>query len=38
MAEINNIPKHWQLKKLGDVCGIIYGKGLPVQQLIPSCV
>jgi len=26
MIEINNIPKHWQLKKLGEVCDIRNGK------------
>jgi type I restriction enzyme, S subunit len=33
MTENNNIPKHWKLKKLGHVCGIVYGKGLPVKEL-----
>jgi len=32
----NNIPKHWQIKKLGEICGIAYGKGLPVKELKPS--
>jgi restriction endonuclease S subunit len=34
--EIDKLPKHWQLKKLGEVCGIVYGKGLPVKELKPS--
>jgi len=26
MSELNNIPKHWQVRKLGDVCEIKSGK------------
>jgi len=33
MTKTNNIPKHWQIKKLGDVCRIVYGKGLPIKEL-----
>ncbi len=29
MTENNNIPKHWQLKKLGEVCKIFQGYGFP---------
>ena len=29
MAERDNIPKHWQLKKLGEVCQIIMGQSPP---------
>jgi len=29
MSEINHIPKHWQLKKLGEVCKIFQGYGFP---------
>lgn len=29
MKETNNIPKHWQLKKLGEVCKIIMGQSPP---------
>ncbi len=29
MTEIKNIPKHWQLKKLGEVCHIIMGQSPP---------
>ena len=36
MSEIKDIPKHWETKKLGEVCGIVYGKGLPVKELKPS--
>jgi len=36
MTDKNTIPKHWQIKKLGAICGIVYGKGLPVKQLKPS--
>lgn len=36
MSEIKEIPKHWEKKKLGEVCGIVYGKGLPVKELKPS--
>jgi type I restriction enzyme S subunit len=36
MSEIKDIPKHWEKKKLGEVCGIVYGKGLPVKELKPS--
>jgi type I restriction enzyme S subunit len=36
MSEIKDIPKHWEIKKLGEVCGIVYGKGLPVKELKPS--
>ncbi|KAF0159822.1 MAG: Uncharacterized protein FD159_320 [Syntrophaceae bacterium] len=36
MSEVKDIPEHWEVKKLGEVCGIIYGKGLPVKALKPS--
>jgi type I restriction enzyme S subunit len=36
MTGNNNLPKHWQFKKLGEVCRIIYGKGLPVKELKSS--
>ena len=36
MSEIKDIPKHWEIKKLGEVCGIVYGKGLPVKELKTS--
>jgi type I restriction enzyme S subunit len=29
MAERDNIPKHWQIKKLGEVCHIIMGQSPP---------
>ena len=29
------LPKGWEMKKLGEVCGIVYGKGLPVKELKP---
>jgi type I restriction enzyme S subunit len=29
MSEINNIPKHWEVKKLGEVCDIIMGQSPP---------
>ena len=29
MSEQTNIPKHWQIKKLGDVCEIIMGQSPP---------
>jgi len=29
MTESNNIPKHWQVKKLGEVCQIIMGQSPP---------
>ena len=29
MKEINHIPKHWQVKKLGEVCQIIMGQSPP---------
>lgn len=35
MSEVNSIPKHWQIKKLGELCSIVYGKGLPVKELKP---
>jgi len=31
-----NIPKHWQVKTLGEICNIVYGKGLPVKELKTS--
>jgi len=33
MTESNNIPKHWQLKKLGEVCQFI-GGGTPSKKVI----
>jgi len=36
MSEENKLPKHWKVKKLGELCGIVYGKGLPVKQLKPT--
>ena len=29
MSEENKIPKHWQVKKLGEVCKIILGQSPP---------
>jgi len=31
--EEKKLPKGWEVKKLGEVCGIVYGKGLPVKEL-----
>lgn len=31
MTEINNIPKHWQVKKLGEVCEVIMGQSPPSE-------
>jgi type I restriction enzyme, S subunit len=36
MNSAGNLPKNWQEKKLGDVCEIVYGKGLPVKELKSS--
>ena len=36
MNEEINIPKGWKLKKLGEVCSIVYGKGLPLKELKPK--
>jgi len=36
MRDEIKLPKGWQRKKLGAICGIVYGKGLPVKQLKPS--
>ncbi len=30
---MNKLPEGWEIKKLGEVCKIVYGKGLPVKQL-----
>ncbi|MEP7169710.1 MAG: restriction endonuclease subunit S [Bacteroidota bacterium] len=32
----NELPKHWQIKKLGEVCKIVYGKGLSTKELKES--
>ncbi len=32
MSEENNVPKHWQVKKLGDVCDKISLNGLKIKQ------
>lgn len=32
MSEVNNIPKNWQLKKLGDVCEKISLNGIKIKQ------
>ena len=29
MSEIKDIPEHWQIKKLGEVCAILSGYGFP---------
>ena len=31
-SEINNIPKHWQVKKLGEVCQKISLNGIKIKQ------
>ena len=36
MSNNKNIPPHWQIKKLGEVSDIAYGKGLPVKELKSS--
>lgn len=33
MSELNNIPKHWQVKKLGEILKVSSGKGLKVNLL-----
>lgn len=33
MTENSKTREHWQVKKLGEVCKIVYGKGLPTKQL-----
>ena len=34
--EEKKLPKGWEVKKLGEVCEIVYGKGLPVKELKSS--
>lgn len=29
----NELPKDWRWVKLGEICGIVYGKGLPTKNL-----
>ncbi len=36
MSMKKDLPKGWELKKLGEICGIVYGKGLPVKELKAS--
>lgn len=33
---VGGLPKHWEVKKLGEICGIVYGKGLPLKELKSS--
>jgi len=33
MNEKQKIPQGWKIKKLGEACSIVYGKGLPTKQL-----
>ena len=33
---MNELPKGWYLKKLGELCSVTYGKGLPVKNFKPS--
>lgn len=32
----NNLPNTWLKVKLGDICDITYGKGLPTSKLLPE--
>jgi type I restriction enzyme, S subunit len=34
MTEINNIPKHWQVKKLGEITNNFDGKRIPISREI----
>ena len=34
--EEKELPKGWEVKKLGEVCDIVYGKGLPIKELKSS--
>lgn len=31
-----NLPNTWLKVKLGDICDITYGKGLPTSKLLPE--
>ena len=34
--EEKKLPKGWEVKTLGEVCDIVYGKGLPIKELKSS--